>query len=71
MKRVLVTVALTLFLYQGTTAEKPHLIFILADDPGYGDLGYIGAPGIKTPHLEKLTKGVMRFTVHYTNRTNH
>lgn len=70
MKRVLVTVALTLFLYQGKTAEKPHLILIQADDLGYCDLGCFGTPDIKTPHLDKLTKGGMRFTAHYANSSS-
>ncbi len=67
MKRVLIVFALTLFLYQGATAEKPNLVFILADDLGYGDLGCFGATYIKTPHLDKLANGGMRFTSNYAN----
>jgi len=42
--------------------RKPNVIVILADDVGYGDLGCYGATKIKTPNLDKLAAGGMRFT---------
>src|SRR6187399_3770007 len=43
-------------------AEKPNIVFILADDIGYGDLGCYGAKLVKTPMLDKLAARGCRFT---------
>jgi arylsulfatase A-like enzyme len=43
-------------------AERPNIIFILADDVGYGDLGCYGAKLMKTPHLDRLAREGRRFT---------
>ena len=45
---------------------KPNIVFILADDLGYGELGSYGQTKIKTPHLDQLAKEGVRFTHHYT-----
>lgn len=42
--------------------SKPNIIFILADDIGYGDLSCYGATKIQTPNLDRLAKGGLRFT---------
>ena len=42
-------------------AEKPNIVFILADDIGYGDLGCYGAKLVKTPVLDKLATEGCRF----------
>ncbi len=34
--------------------ERPNVIFIVADDMGYSDMGTQGARGFKTPHLDQL-----------------
>lgn len=50
-------------------AEKrtqPNIIYILADDLGYGDLGCYGQEKIETPNIDALAKSGMRFTQHYT-----
>jgi len=41
--------------------SKPNIIFILADDMGYGDLGCFGATQIPTPHCDRLASEGMRF----------
>lgn len=48
---------------------KPNVVFILADDLGYGDLGCYGQQQIKTPNLDKLAAGGMRFTQFYAGST--
>ncbi len=46
---------------------KPNIIYIYADDLGYGELGAYGQTKIKTPHLDQLAKEGMRFTQHYSS----
>src|SRR5678815_5736401 len=46
--------------------KKPNIIYIYADDLGYGELGCYGQEKIKTPNLDKLAKEGVRFTQHYT-----
>lgn len=48
---------------------KPNIIFILADDLGYGDVGFNGQDKIKTPNIDKLAAEGMIFTNHYTGST--
>ena len=45
--------------------QKPNVIYILADDLGYGDVGYNGQELIETPELDELARNGMRFTNHY------
>jgi arylsulfatase A-like enzyme len=47
-------------------ARKPNVIFILADDLGYNELGSYGQKKIRTPHLDKLAKDGMRFSRNYS-----
>jgi arylsulfatase A-like enzyme len=46
-------------------ATKPNIVFILADDLGYGDIGPFGQKKIRTPNLELLAKSGMKLTAHY------
>jgi len=48
---------------------KPNIIFILADDLGYGDLGCYGQKKIRTPNLDRLAADGMRFTQCYAGST--
>ncbi|MFP6872953.1 MAG: arylsulfatase [Verrucomicrobiales bacterium] len=50
-------------------SRPPNLVYIMADDLGYGDLGCFGQKTIKTPHLDKLAKAGMRFTNYYAGNT--
>ena len=43
-------------------SRKPNIVFILADDLGYGDVGCYGSTKIKTPHMDKLATQGIRFT---------
>lgn len=44
----------------------PNIVFILADDLGYGELGSYGQAKIRTPNLDRLASAGMRFTQHYS-----
>jgi arylsulfatase A len=46
--------------------EKPNIIYIYADDLGYGELGCYGQEKIRTPNLDQLAAEGMKFTQHYT-----
>jgi len=62
------TLALTgmmLASYAGKAQVRPNIVFILADDLGYGDLGAYGQTKIKTPNIDRLAKQGMRFTRFY------
>ena len=48
---------------------KPNIIFILADDLGYGDLGCYGQREIHTPNLDRLAAEGIRFSDHYAGST--
>ncbi|MGJ8724401.1 MAG: sulfatase-like hydrolase/transferase [Roseibacillus sp.] len=75
MIRTLLFVAATLISFS-TMAEddsapslvgkKPNIILVVCDDLGYGDLECYGHPHIKTPHLNALAKGGIRFTDFYS-----
>ncbi len=43
-------------------AQRPNIIFILADDIGYGDLGCYGATRVQTPNCDRLAREGVRFT---------
>ena len=47
--------------------QKPNIIYIYADDMGYGELGVYGQKKIKTPNLDRLAAEGIRFTQHYTS----
>jgi arylsulfatase A len=49
--------------------QKPNIIFILADDLGYGDLSCYGQQKFQTPHIDQLAREGMRFTQHYAGCT--
>ncbi|SHM78130.1 Arylsulfatase A [Cyclobacterium lianum] len=48
---------------------KPNIVYILADDLGYGDLGFTGQQHIKTPNLDRLAEEGMFFASHYSGST--
>jgi len=51
------------------TTKPPNVIYILADDLGYGDLSCYGQTKFKTPHIDALAEQGMRFTQHYSGST--
>ncbi len=50
-----------------SAAERPNIVFILADDLGYGDLGCYGRKDIQTPVLDQLAAEGVKLTQHYAN----
>lgn len=68
------TVGTALTLWPSSTpaekeALKPNIVFVLADDLGYGGLGCYGQKKIKTPHLDQMALEGMRFTQAYAGST--
>jgi len=53
----------------GSPGQQPNIIFILADDLGYGDLSCNGQEKFTTPNLDKLAAGGIKFTQHYSGST--
>ena len=47
-------------------APPPNMIFVLADDLGYGELGVYGQKLIETPNIDALARSGLRFTQHYS-----
>lgn len=52
-----------------TAKDRPNIIYILADDLGYGDLSILGQKKFQTPHIDKLASEGMVFTQHYSGST--
>jgi arylsulfatase A len=46
--------------------QRPNIVFIIADDLGFGDLGCYGQTKIRTPNIDRLATEGMRFTAHYS-----
>ncbi len=66
MKKHLLTAGMLLLASLGMAQQrKPNIVFILADDLGYGDLGAYGQQKIKTPNIDRMAKNGMRFTSFY------
>src|SRR5690606_25847773 len=51
---------------QKKSASKPNIVFILADDLGYGDLSCYGQQRYQTPNIDRLAAEGMRFTQFYS-----
>jgi len=56
-----------LMLLSGSVDSRPNIVFLLADDLGYGDLGCYGAKDIRTPRIDRLAREGVRFTRFYAN----
>ena len=65
MKRIILFVLLLSSL-AAPSATKPNIVFILADDLGYGDLSCYGQQKFKTPNIDRLAAEGMKFTAHYS-----
>ncbi len=50
---------------EGAARKQPNVLFVMADDLGYGELGSFGQQKIRTPRLDQLATQGMRLTRHY------
>lgn len=70
MKRILVTILYCFILLACNSIKKderpPNIIYFLADDLGYGEVGVYGQKKIITPNIDALAKNGMMFTQHYS-----
>ena len=66
MKLIFVTISIIVSL-NCFAQSKPNIIYIYADDMGYGELGAYGQTKIKTPNLDRMSAEGMRFTDHYSS----
>lgn len=66
MKRLLPSIALLGLCTVVRAADKPNIIFILADDLGYTDVGCFGSKYYETPNIDRLAAQGMKFTSAYT-----
>ncbi len=74
MYKINVSLSITLLLFSCTTEKeqktmKPNIIYILADDLGYGDLSCYGQVKFETPNIDNLAEKGMLFTQHYSGST--
>ena len=64
---LLLAIGFSIFQLRAEASPPPSIIFILADDLGYGDPGCYGAADLRTPHLDRLAAEGLRFTDFYAN----
>jgi arylsulfatase A-like enzyme len=62
MKKLLALIAVVMISVAASGADKPNVVFILADDIGYGDFGCYGATKVRTPNVDRLAAQGLRFT---------
>jgi arylsulfatase A-like enzyme len=67
---ILCVAGMLIHLISGCTPSRdkekcPNILYILADDLGYAELGCYGQERVETPNLDRLAAGGMRFTQHY------
>lgn len=66
MKSILLLSLVAVLQLQSVYSEKPNIIYILADDLGYNELGCYGQDKIETPNIDALAASGIRFTQHYS-----
>lgn len=68
---LLVVLGVTLTVHRRSVAQtQPNIIFIMADDLGWRDVGYAGAEFFETPNIDRLAAQGMRFTAAYSGGPN-
>ena len=72
MKNLIPSLALLSIIVSCSVPQEeklPNIIYILADDLGYGDVGCFGQTNFETPNIDRLAAEGMRFTQHYSGST--
>jgi len=54
---------------EGSVNHQPNIIYIVADDLGYGDLSCYGQEHFETPNIDRLAREGIKFTSHYAGST--
>jgi arylsulfatase A len=68
MRQTILTAAMAIIVAASANADQPNIVYILADDMGYGDVTATFERGkIPTPHIDRLAKEGMMFTDAHTN----
>lgn len=65
--RLLFVLGLALFCSVASAGDRPNIVLILADDLGYGDVGFNGCPDIPTPNIDSLAADGVRFSNGYSS----
>ncbi|MHC4880490.1 MAG: sulfatase-like hydrolase/transferase, partial [Planctomycetota bacterium] len=69
--QAMIAAALSVFSIVAVSAAddfgKPNIVMILVDDLGYGDLSYMGAKDLKSPHVDSIAADGIRFSNFYAN----
>lgn len=69
MKTILLILSILGCAVSAVAADRPNLIWIMADDLGYGELGCYGQRKIATPNLDRMAREGLRFTHFYAGAT--
>lgn len=74
MKNKIILLPASLLMFSAIQSEQkqekpqhPNIVIIYTDDQGYGDAGAYGATALKTPNIDKLAEGGVRFTTGYAS----
>ncbi len=70
MKTPLFLLLTSLFTTSVLADDPPHIVFVMADDQGWGQTSYNGHPHLKTPHLDAMAAGGLRFDRFYAGASN-
>ncbi len=62
---ILASITLWTWTANAVAADRPNIVFIMADDLGFAELGCYGQKKIRTPHIDRLAREGMKFTRNY------
>ena len=65
MKNLVLLFIPLLFTINSLSAAKPNVVLVMADDQGWGQMGYMNHPALKTPHLDAMSENGLRFDRFY------
>lgn len=67
MNRLLILFLVSIALTNFAESKKPNIILVMADDQGYGDMGYNDHPFVLTPNLDKMAQNSVNFDQFYSS----